>query len=176
MSTLVNNQNAENSILDVIGAKQMYLGNQFIFSEEATTSGTAEAPLLLIRNPVVTASASPVGSKSIFIRNVELSCYTNSQTAIYRFYINPTITGNGAAAAALNARSGSSTASVAIVTTTPTVSANGTLLLTLGVAAFGNGGFDDIMAILDPGANLLITVQASASAAKLGISLGWYEL
>ncbi len=175
MSTPATNfQDPKQSILDAYN-QQTYLGNQFIYSTGSVSiSGTSETPLVLISNPTVSGSSFPSKYKSLFLNFRKVTCFTSSQSAIFRFYFNPTVTGAGTTETPLNLRPANPNLSVATVGLNPTVSANGTYIAALASLAFVSD-ISTVLAILDPGKSLLITVQCSASA-SVNAESGWYEI
>lgn len=167
-----NKQVPEHSILDHFD-KQVYLGNQFIFTNPISV-GTAETPILLLSNPLVAAQAFP-GQASLFVNLNKLVCVTASQNVIVRSYLAPTVTGAGTAKTAVNLRSGSPSSSVATLATSPTASANGTLVQMLASNAF-SPDMSSILTIVDPGKIMLITAQASAASTALISETSWFEI
>jgi hypothetical protein len=156
--------------------KQNYLGNQYIYSlgnNEITS--TSETALIYLNNPLVTMGSFPSNYKSLFCNLVKLICVTASETALFRVYLNPTISGAGTTETPTNLRSASSNTSIALLELSPITSANGTLILTLA-AIPGLPDISNVLTILDPGKSLLITVQTSSTSTFIASQLSWYEL
>lgn len=168
-----NRQIANDSILDHFG-RQAYLCNRWNYILAVTAAGTSEVAQILIANPAVTVSAFPASYVSLFVDLRSLVGVTASSNNIVRSYLNPTVSAAGSAAVAINSRTGATNSGVAVITSGPTISANGTLVEILAAGAYtyvsSNGLF-----ILDPGNSLLITVQ-SATSAVTNVAVGYYEL
>jgi hypothetical protein len=157
----------DHAILD-INAKQIYLGNQFIYATNSTAiSGTSETPLVLMSNPTTNAV-------SLFHNVRKLTCLTASNSSIFRFYLSPTGASGGTAQVPINLRPASSNTSKSVVTLSPTVSTNGTFLAALASSAF-NPDISSLLIIIDPGQVMLVTVQNSATS-SVAAELSWYEL
>ena len=155
-------QIAENSILDYFN-KQTYLGNSFSLSSGTITFGdTLENPKILITN------ASQKGF-FFYYRNA------GSSAQFYaRFYLNPTVTGNGTPATPMNLRPAYQTASVASAFTGPTISVNGALITNMSCSdALVQSG---LMFIIDPGSKLLVTAQSTGGSGTGYVEMAWYEL
>lgn len=170
-----NKQVPDNSILDAFN-KQTYLGNQFLYSIPATsTASSSESPILLISNPIVASSGFPSGYQSLFLNFRKVTCITNTQSVLFRFYFNPTVTSVGTPVTPVNLRPANAPASIAAVSTGASVSANGTFLATLPSLTFVPS-VSTVLSILDPGQSMLITAQASAASTAIAVEIGWYEL
>lgn len=170
-----NRQVPENAILDYF-QKQLYLGNQFIYTAATTSAGTTEVPILLISNPAVASTAFPSGYLSHFNNRRKVTCTTATQSVILRFYISPTVTSAGTAVTTvLNARPQATTTPVTVLTSAPSVSANGTLMMALSSSAF-NPDLSDFRFVLDPGKAMLVTSQSTATSTVALTELAWYEL
>lgn len=175
LTPATNRQVPDNAILDAFN-KQTYLGNQFAYSLGNTEiTSTSETPLILIENPTVATSSFPSGYVALFSNIRKLTCITTSQTALFRFYVNPTVTGAGTTQSVINLRPASATTSIATVTLSPSVSSNGTLFDSVASTAFVTS-LSSSLAILDPGQNMLVTVQTSSATTFISATLGWWEL
>lgn len=168
-----NRQIPNDSILDA-NFRQSYLGNQFIYAVNASVSGS-ETPILLLSNPVVVSSAFPSGYKSLFVNLRKVVCSVTGASAVLKYYFNPTITGNGTPVTILNARPASPNVAVGVLTSGPTASSNGSYVDAIASLAFSTDE-SNFLLILDPGQNLLVTAQASASSTATLIKLGWMEI
>lgn len=165
----------DHSIMDFYN-KQVYLGNEYVYTQaNYESTATVETPLILLSNPAVTATAFPNSYVSLFCHLRKLSTLTTSQTSIFRFYLNPTVTAAGSAASAFNLRPKSPNTGIAVVTTGPTVSANGSFVFFLASNAFASDTSQSLV-VLDPGQSLLVTCQTSSSTTFLASELGWYEI
>lgn len=162
------NQIPDNSILDA-NNKQIYLGNQFVYAiGSVEILSTSEIPFLLVSN-------ASTNKQALFSRLRKILTLTASQSAILRFYSSPTVTGIGTPVVPINLRPASSTISVAAVSTSPTISANGTLVDVISSPALVSGQ-SDLMSVLDPGQSMLVTIQTSSATTFVSSELSWYEL
>lgn len=168
-----NRQIPQDSILDTF-SRQSYLGNQFIYAASVSAPGS-ETPLFLLSNPVVVGAAFPATYKSLFVNLRKVVCSVTGASSVLKFYFNPTLTGNGTPVTILNARPANLNTPIGVLTSSPTTSANGSLVDSLASAAFSTDE-SDFMLILDPGQKLLVTVQASAGSTTTLTKLGWFEL
>jgi hypothetical protein len=132
-----------------------------------TMAATTETPILLLTNP-----STNVVPLSIFMRKI--LALTAGHTAIFRFYVNPTVSANGTATTPLNLRvNANSPAAKALVYKLPTVSANGTIQ-----GAWNASNVDTVLnepLILDVNNSLLVTVQAQATSDMVDAQIDWSE-
>ncbi len=170
-----NKQVPDNAILDLNG-KQTYLGNHYVYSRSSTVAATTETPIILLKNPAVTTGSFPSRYVSLFCDVRKLACLTVGETAILKFYISPTISGNGTPATALNLRPASTNLSIASLFVSPTISGNGTQFDILGSSAFDSKESHNNLIILDPGKNMLVTITASANPTAYAAQLSWWEI
>lgn len=163
---LTQTQVSTDSILDLNG-KQTYLGNSFTLPAAGTSlTNTSETPITLIKNPVGSG-------KSLFIFNRVV--VTNNNPVLARYYLNPTINAAGSATVPLNLRSGANTVSVSLCYLGMTITSNGTLLETLPASQYGIRS--DVLLVIDPGTNLLITAQQAGAGTTLVVpENAWYEI
>lgn len=159
------NQNPTNSIMDYFN-KQTYLGNQFAVTLSPTITGS-EVATLLLQNPSL--------KKSMFINNKMITSLTATNSAVLRVYLGPTFSVAGSAAIVTNLRPANANTTDAILTTGPTVSANGTLIDVIAATTLMTNRSTQ-MIIIDPGQTLLITLQASAGGTVVAYQLAWYDL
>ncbi len=159
----------DHAILDQYN-KQTYLGNSYIIPSGAVTVTTAETPILLITNPAS-------NTKSVF---VNLRRYSSTvEPVLIKSYINATVATTGTAATPVNLRTGSpfTSSSVSYVNGQFTVSANGTLLSAIGSPATYFVTIDNnLLVVLDPGKNLLVTGAATTSTTVVNADASWYEI
>lgn len=167
-----NRQVPEHAIYDFFN-KQVYLGNQHLYAANTAVTGTAENAIYLLSNPTVPTSAFPNNYKSLFVNLRKFTCATATQSAIVRFYVSPTISSAGSVLTVLNARPLSSNTTVAVLTSGPTASANGSLIGSIATSAFIPSS-DTNLLIIDPGQSLLITCQATASSTVVS-EIGWFD-
>lgn len=154
------------SILDLNG-RQIYLANGYVAGiASLTLASTAETPVLYLKNP----STSGISLYSYLTR---VGCLTASNSIIFNFYHTPTSSVNGTAVAPVNLLVGGK-ASVITPFKSPTVSVNGIFMQSLQVS-FGQNSFTDVLSILRPGKNMLVTAIASAGATDLSIASAWNE-
>lgn len=176
MSTpATNKQVPDNAILDAFN-KQTYLGNQFKYGVSSVEiASTSEIPLLLLSNPAISSTAFPSNYKSLFVNYRKMICITSSETAIFRYYVGPTVTAAGSVVTPVNMRPANLTTAVGVLTTSPTVSSNGILTGMLSSNAFVEDRTQELL-ILDPGQNMLVTIEAGSTTTFIGHETGWYEL
>jgi len=164
-----NQQNAQNSILDVTGLRQTYLGNTYILPFTGhSLSDENENVLGIITNP----SGS---GKGLFLYTRKVS--TDNNTVLVRFYLNPTVSVTGSATTAVNLRSGYSTlnSSIAKCYLSPTISANGTFVAVLPATIYSITS--NVLIVIDPGATILFTGQQTASGTTNAfVDFSWYEI
>lgn len=165
-----NRQIPDQAILDLTG-RQTYLGNQYAVPFVGTSLSSSEADLFLISN-ATNGTGTGIG---VFFNLSKLVCLTASSTALIRAYSNPTVSGAGSAATAINMRpSYGVTGSKATIATGITTSANGTLIDFIGSSTLVSAASNNLI-ILDPGQSLLITGQGSGSI-TIDAVFGWYEI
>ncbi len=157
-------QIAEKSILDLAG-RQTYLGNSFSIVPTFTLAATTETPLVLITNASTTAKGFFLFRRAIFA----------STSIVARYYYQPTMNSASVVVTPFNLRPAYGTASLALVNSTLSVSANGTLMTQLS-----SNNVSDVLTILDPGKKILITVQsatASGGSPESGaVETDWFEI
>ncbi len=176
MTPATNRQLPDNAILDHFN-KQVYLGNRYTFVLPITSAGTSEVAQLVLQNPAQTANAFPlqIGPSSLFVDLRQLSGASAITTAsVMRVYLNPTISALGTAKTPINMRKASTNASIGVLHSAPTASANGTLVEVLTENAPVTVKSNELI-ILDPGQSLLITIQTENSAI-INAQLSWYEI
>jgi hypothetical protein len=160
--------------------KQTYLGNGYVYSlDAAEPATTSEFPVLLLKNPTITAVAFPAQGTnvypSLFVKFLRILCETASQSVILRVYLNPTVTAVGTVKTPVNLRIASPNTSVSALSINPTVSSNGKLVSVLASSAFTPSSGSELL-VLDPGQSLLLTAQASSNTTLLGLDVHWYEM
>jgi hypothetical protein len=163
---LTQNQLPLDAILDIFG-KQTYLGNTFTLPNAGTslTDGT-ETPLVVIRNP-------STNTKSLFVFDRKVS--TNNNPVTVKMYKNCTINSAGSATTPVNLRLGSTTASIAQCYLGATITANGTLMTAVPGTIYGLRS--DLLVVIDPGTNILLTgTQVGAGTTLVIAGNAWYEL
>lgn len=176
LNPATNRQVPDQSILDHFD-RQTYLGNQFVYAIPTISPGvTTEFPLLLLTNPAVPGSSFPSAYKALFCNIRNVICLTANQTAIFRIYAGPTVSAAGTAKTPANLRLASPNTPVAVITQQPTVSPNGTLIDTIGSSNLVETISTSPLIVIDPGKQILVTVQASLAAANVSMELGWFEL
>lgn len=147
------------------------LGQMFTTASAIINIGASgvEAPLLLIRNP----SGS---GKTIKFRNFTEGIISTNKPTTFRFYFNPTVLTNGTSLTAVNKLNGGSTVAVALATTQPTVSANGTQIKVSVVVA---GVFvvpENFSLQLPANTSLLVTSTATVNNTEVTIDVDWAEV
>lgn len=157
----------ENAILDLNG-RQAYLGNAYVFPSPAsgfTLADTTEHPIMLLINPLTSG-------KSIFMFSRNVSA---TDTALVRYYADPTVTSAGTPTTIINTRIGASSTSVATAHNSPTIASNGTFIDVVGVEALLESE-NTVLFILDPGHTLLMTAESPPGDAVVFQQLFWYEI
>lgn len=134
-------------------------------------TGTTETPLALFRNP--NGSGKIVRFQKIYFGPTLGNNYCE-----YKLYINPTITANGTTVTPVGGRQTGQAAAIALVTHTPTISANGSLFKS--IVASGLSGQTvpldlDFNLFLDPNNSLLVTRTLSSNATIGGTNFEWAE-
>ena len=150
-----------------------YMLNGQAFSASMTAflsvSGISETPLYLLRNPLL-----------IFLLlhffSLSFSADSNTARGIYRFYAQPTITANGTALTIGNNFIGHPTASVALASISPTISANGTFLAAFLLGTSQNTFIVRRSLVIPAGVNILATVQNSQNNTPVLINPVWREI
>ena len=175
MTTATNKQVPDHAIVDQFN-KQAYLANGYVYALNTEITTTAEYPLILLKNPAVSATGFPSGYISTFLNLKSLICLTASQSAIIRVYLSPTFSAAGTAATAVNQRVASVNTSTTVLTTAPTVSVNGTLIDMIASNNQNQRDFSQLMTIIDPGKTLLFTVQTTSSSTYIATALSFYEI
>lgn len=139
--------------------------------DRAGTAGTHVARLLL-RNPINS-------SKFMRILFFNEGCFTSTGNVIYRYFRNPQINSNGTSMTAESKIIGNSRQSSKMTAfSDPVVAANGTLIdssIASQMSVNRNDGGGSYVYILEPGADLLVTVRTNAAATTWGIGCHWSE-
>jgi hypothetical protein len=159
----------DHAILDFYN-KQLYLGQQYTVNLASTVT-TSELPIILMSN----AGVNTGQQISLFQGLLNGVSLTASHNVVYRVYLNPTVTSAGTPMTPINMRPASPNVPTAVMTSAPSVSANGTLINIMSSQALVNAQ-SQMMAILDGAESLLVTVLASASATSVETVLGWFEI
>ena len=174
-TTATNIQIPDHAILDFFN-KQNYLGNAYTVSTNKQTIGsTGETALIALSNPISNLSTNKQnGSLALFLGLRKYIQANNFTTAsLFRIYLNPTFT-VGSTLTPINLRSGSAFTSKMTAKLSPTVSVNGTFMMT---NATGSQEADSSnLIILDPGSSILVTVQCGTSSTDVITELSWYEI
>jgi hypothetical protein len=152
-------------------AKQFYWCS-FAFNLASTGEKTA----LYFRNPSASGKVVKIVDLTIGLTN------TVGSMAIVRMYANPTTSANGTALTALPGYiGGSQAASVALLSSGPTVSANGSLYLAEHVSGGTNGtGTREVdlaeCILLAAGNSLLLTGDPDGTNRNLLVTITWVEI
>jgi hypothetical protein len=144
---------------------------------EVLPATTAETPVFLIKNP----NASGVTLKVLqFLMGILASVGSaTGNNAIFRLYLDPTITTNGTALtiSSLYSKTGAST-SVLTAFSSPTIAANGTKLGAYTIASQEGTLFipQNLTRLLGPNHSWLITQTSTVNGTATGvIQLEWVE-
>jgi hypothetical protein len=100
---------------------------------------------------------------------------TASNNVVIKVYVNPTVTGNGTPLSPVNNRVAYGNNSKGLLTSAPSVSANGTLVNIISSQSLINAQ-SNILTVLDNAQSLLVTATASSASTSVETLLGWYEL
>lgn len=168
-----NRQVPNDSILDVIGNRQTYLGNRYTFSLAFTLAGTSEANAFLLSNALVTTAAFPTQA-SLFVDLAAITETTASSSALLRVYLGPTGVSGGTTKTPLNLRTGSGSVSIATLKSAPTATPGSTIYGTVGSSTNVTQRLQQ-MIVVDPGKTLLFTIQGATSDV-VNLELGWNEI
>lgn len=148
--------------------------NQLFTAPLQITPGIlTESPILLVRNPAA-------NTLDVFLEKLTMTITsTNAPTIVFRLYLNPTITTNGTTITPRNKfHKASPVAATALVTSSPTISVNGTLLYTWTVDANSNYIYEHNFCfgeIFDQAQSCLLTAQVSLAAGAVSTTLEWRE-
>lgn len=142
---------------------------QAVLSSLAVVSNGVETPILLIKNPA--GNVNPM-----LISRRKLAALIAAHSAIFKAYSNPTVTSTGTQITATpNTRVNSSAPSpTGQVFSSPSVSANGTLIDQDISANQAQVSTDDPI-VVDPGATVLITANVSNANDTVAAVIGWSE-
>lgn len=138
-------------------------------------ANTGEKMVLYLRNPSGSGKVLRLLDVTLTLTN------TVNSLAIVRFYMNPTATANGTAQTAQPGYvGGSQPAAVGLITSAPTITANGSLYLTEyvsgGTTGYSNTVDLDTCIILAANNSLLITGDPDGTNRSLSITLTWVEV
>jgi len=169
-----NRQSPDHSIMDQYN-KQTYLGNSYgTTTGLVSLSGTSEVAFLYIANSVV---PGPAGlGVSIFqnLRKLLVNDVTGATGAVFRIYTNVTSVSGGTTVTPGNLRTASPNVSISTIKLSPTWSVTGTAIATFSVG-WENQNESSSMLIIDPGKNMMITAQPTAST-QCCANITWYEI
>ena len=148
--------------------KQAYLGNAFVASAiQATTSSTAEIPIVLLENPANSG-------KTLFVTTRRFVPLVNS--TVFRSYVDPIITSNGTTLPVTNMRPATGFTPVALAYGVPIVATDGTPASVTAALPYTAVEIDTLV-ILDPGHSMAITAQMNESSpGSCDVRVHWFEL
>lgn len=134
-------------------------------------SAATDNPLMLLRNP----SGS---GKNIYITAIHAGCEITNVNSTFSIFVNPTVTANGTGQDEVaNSIGTGAPASVALLTTLPTVSAIGTRLAARTQGQ--NTNSEDVLSAqyikIAPDNSILITADPSSNNRAQTISIFWIE-
>lgn len=148
------------------------LGTTFSLSSEGTNAptGSADNPILLLKNP----NAS---GKTMYVHRILAGTSVTNRSLVFEVYGSPTITANGSATTIVNNLIGNGTTSVGTAFTTPSISANGNLIIGLANGQNSNAIIApiDFTIQIPPNNNLLIIANPSANNTTVEITVVWSE-
>lgn len=169
---------AVNAKVDALSSKeaQSFAGNTFgmVASAYTITPANADQVAIYIKNP--SGSGKTLVLQQIEITNNATSGATDVALILWKLFANPTSSANGTAATINTTSVGSGATTVMTAFTTPTVSANGSLLYS-SLAASGVPTQQKDMTIfrLAPNNNLLITLNSGVNNAAVNVTILWSE-
>lgn len=136
-----------------------------------TISGTSETPFLLLRNP--NASGKTVRINKIAFG---LVASVTGDSHIWRIYRDATVTGNGTAKTPTKIKKSQSASAVLLAGTAPTVSANGTNMLTGASTSAGSYNIllENLSLYIEQNENLYFTIQSALTGKGHYITI-WFE-
>lgn len=152
---------------DEVNAGYGFVANRGTFSTGLIT----EFPFFLLRNPVGSG-------RQVCIFRILLAATSSANATFFTFYYAPTITANGATITPRNLLIGSATISpVALTTSNPTISANGTSLFNIfcqGQATTTKLDLPELL-IVPAGQTLLVTALQGLVGINNTFSIMWVE-
>lgn len=147
-------------------------GNLFSVATVLTAANASvDNPVLLIRNPAGSG-------KSLFIWRGRFGSTITNVAMAFKIFSNSTVTAVGTPLTVINRNiGGSNPATVALVTSLPSVSANGALITALNVGQNNNSiDMNEEFAIkLNQGNSLMITAAPSSNGREATVSVVWQE-
>jgi hypothetical protein len=135
-----------------------------------TISGLTEVPYMLIRNP--NASGKNVDLEEMYFSMVAGISGSGAQFKLYR---DATVTTNGTTVAINKRVKNQANSAVALVTTAPTVSANGTLIESFSIYGGMNTFIREMGEVIQPNENLYITITQMVTGKIYTTTLEWVE-
>lgn len=163
-----------NGTLTVINSNQNYLTSGYLFS--AATSYTC--PTSGAHNPVI-YFRNPTGSgKNIFIVSILANVNVTNVLVEYRLYSSPTVSANGSTLDAYQRNIGDSTTASALVTTVPTVTSNGNLLIDTN-SGQNNPPMEmlhDYTVGVKPNNSILFTCEPGSNNRMITVTFVWAEV
>lgn len=144
-------------------------GKMFSVSSDYISIGGAVAPYFMLRNPAGSGKVCQIHSMHL--------ASPQSGNVVYRVYWNPTILTNGTTLTAAGGRSSGQASNVCIPSRSPTVSANGTLMFSDNVPNQSSGVVVPPAGsrILDPGDEIMVTVDQSLAGQAGAVNIEWSE-
>lgn len=170
-----NRQLPDHAILDYYN-KQTYLGNSYVLSGiSVSLASTTETVIALLQNPALSGTAAQNG-KGMFLQMRRFS--SSAQPVTMKLYSQPTVSTTSTASVPTPLRLSSPFASMSkcYASGNFTVSANGTLITSIGVPSGDSVTSDALMVILDPGYSVLLTATALTSTTIINSEISWYEI
>ncbi len=140
----------------------------------AATLGTAAKALIIALNSGLSFSAT--GTSTLTITNLVAGPFVPAKdSSVPTGFTFAVTAGEGSSLVPVNLRPAYGNNSIATISSSPTVSANGTLIDSISAPAQSVGSSGQLN-ILDAGQNLLITSIASASSTSINVIMQWFEL
>lgn len=145
------------------------MSNFFSSVEIASGEADVETPLILVQNPT---------ESGVAFLNLEfgVTLFDNSDSAIFRIYINPSVTDTGSLLVIGTQLQGDTLTSQMLVSTNPIISSNGLLAKHFSIAS--NTTIPDLDLVnfgMEGGFSFLITCVSHAPSVGLAVDLFWEE-
>lgn len=140
------------------------------------TAATLGAAAVTAINAAASADFTATGTTTVTLTNTAIGPFTAAVdgTAGTTFTFAVTQGSSGTVATPVNFRPASPNVSQMFLGTSPSASANGTLMAHL-MSANQSSNVSQVLVILDPGQSMLMTVTASNASDVVAYEFGWFE-
>lgn len=154
-------------IQQLVDTNQMYC----IAVDLNMASSSTDNPLILLRNPLGSG-------KKIYIFKIQAGTTVTNVSVEFKVFGNPTVTSNGTSITAVSRNiGGGAPTATALVTSIPTISANGSGMSNLSQGQNSTPLFfgEDFSMEIQPGSSLLFTGSPSSNNRNAAITFIWLE-